>query len=221
MKKNIFIVIFTVIFISILYYVDAALKVNYLSKVLIKLGLLIISFVLGKKIGLDYSFLKPQKIKTYKKGLIVSIIAFASIIIGFLIVKDFMDYQVMINEFQNKYELTGIKFFIASIYLIVVNAFLEEYFFRGYIFFNLSNRYFAYIFSSLAFSVYHLSNFKNWFKNDALIIIPVVGLFLSGILFNYLDSKSKDIYNSYIPHFFADLAIVIIGCFIIFWKIEL
>ncbi len=220
MRKNIFIVIFTVIFISILYYVDAALKVNYLSKVLIKFGLLILSFVLGKLIGLDYSFLKPQKIKAYKKGLIVSVIAFASIIIGFLVIKNFLDYQVMINEFQNKYELTGIKFFIASTYLVVVNGFLEEYFFRGYIFFNLNNKYFAYIFSSLAFSVYHLSNFKNWFKNDALMIIPVVGLFLSGILFNYLDSKSEDIYNSYIPHFFADLAIVIIGYFIIFWKIE-
>jgi len=216
MKKNIFIVIFTIIFVSILYYVDATLKLDYLSKVLIKLGLLIISFILGKKIGLDYGFLKPKKTKAYKKGLIVSVIAFLSIILGFLIIKDFLNYQVMINEFQNKYELTGIKFFIASIYLVVVNAFLEEYFFRGYIFFNLTNKYFAYIFSSLAFSVYHLSNFKNWFKSDALVIVPVLGLFISGILFNYLDSKSKDIYNSYIPHFFADLAIVIIGYLIIY-----
>jgi len=216
MKKNIFIVIFTLIFIGILYYVDAALKVNYLNKVLIKLGLIIISFVLGKKIDLDYSFLKPKKITAYKKGLIVSLIAFFGIIIGFLIIRNFLDYQVMIDEFKNKYELRGIKFFVASIYLVVVNAFLEEYFFRGYIFFNLTNKYFAYIFSSLAFSVYHLSNFKNWFTNDALIIVPVVGLFLSGLIFNYLDSKSKDIYNSYIPHFFADLAIVIIGYFIIY-----
>jgi membrane protease YdiL (CAAX protease family) len=122
----------------------------------------------------------------------------------------------MIDEFKNKYELTGIKFFIASIYLVVFNAFLEEYFFRGFVFFNLNNRKFAYVFSSLAFSIYHISNFKNWFTNDLLIIIPLAGLFLSGILFNNLDSKSKDIYNSYIPHFAADLAIVIIGYFIIF-----
>jgi membrane protease YdiL (CAAX protease family) len=99
---------------------------------------------------------------------------------------------------------------------VVFNALLEEYFFRGFIFFNLENKYFAYTFSALAFSIYHISNFKNWFTDNLLIIIPLVGLFLSGILFNYLDSKSKDIYNSYIPHFAADLAIVIIGYFIIF-----
>jgi membrane protease YdiL (CAAX protease family) len=122
----------------------------------------------------------------------------------------------MIDEFKNKYELTGFKFFAASAYLVVVNAFLEEYFFRGFIFFNIKNRNLAYVFSSLAFSIYHISNFKNWFSNDFLVILPLGGLILSGVLFNYLDEKSGDIYNSYIPHFFADLAIVIIGFFIIY-----
>jgi membrane protease YdiL (CAAX protease family) len=181
-----------------------------------KIGLIVLSYIIGRIIGLDFNFLKPKKTKTYRKGLVVSIIAFAVIIIGFLIIRNYLDYQVMVDEFRNKYELTGIKFFIASFYLVVFNALLEEYFFRGFIFFNLENKYFAYTFSSLAFSIYHISNFKNWFTNDLLIIVPLLGLFLSGILFNYLDSKSKDIYNSYIPHFFADLAIVIIGYFIMF-----
>jgi membrane protease YdiL (CAAX protease family) len=216
MKKNIFVVTFTIFFVVILYYVDAALRLNYLNKVLIKISLIVLSYILGRIIGLDFNFLKPKKTKAYKKGLVVSIIAFAVIIIGFLVIRNYLDYQVMIDEFKNKYELTGIKFFIASIYLVVFNAFLEEYFFRGFVFFNLNNRKFAYVFSSLAFSIYHISNFKNWFTNDLLIIIPLAGLFLSGILFNNLDSKSKDIYNSYIPHFAADLAIVIIGYFIIF-----
>jgi membrane protease YdiL (CAAX protease family) len=216
MKKNMFVVTFTIVFVVILNYIDAALRLNYLNKVLIKISLIVLSYILGRIIGLDLSFLKPKKTKAYKKGLVVSIIAFAVIIIGFLVIRNYLDYQVMIDEFKNKYELTGIKFFIASIYLVVFNAFLEEYFFRGFVFFNLNNRKFAYVFSSLAFSIYHISNFKNWFTNDLLIIIPLAGLFLSGILFNNLDSKSKDIYNSYIPHFAADLAIVIIGYFIIF-----
>jgi membrane protease YdiL (CAAX protease family) len=216
MKKNIFVVTFTIFFVVTLYYVDAALKLNYLNKVLIKIGLIGLSYIIGRIISLDFSYLKPQKTKTYRNGLIVSIVAFSAVVIGFLIIRNYLDYQVMIDEFKNKYELTGIKFFIASIYLVVFNAFLEEYFFRGFIFFNLSNKYAAYTFSSLAFSIYHISNFKNWFTNDWLVIVPLGGLILSGILFNYLDSKSKDIYNSYIPHFTADLAIVIIGYFIIF-----
>ena len=215
MKKNIFITAFTIIFVSILYYVDVALELSYFLKVLIKIGLLIGSFILGKRIGLDFSFLKPTR-KAYKKGLAVSVLAFTAIIIGFLVVRNYLDYQVMIDEFKNKYQLTGFKFFAASAYLVVVNAFLEEYFFRGFIFFNLKNRKFAYIFSSSAFSIYHISNFKNWFSNDLLVFLPLAGLFLSGLLFNYLDEKSGDIYNSYIPHFFADLAIVIIGFFIIY-----
>jgi len=142
-------------------------------------------------------------------------ISFIGIFIAFFILKDWIDLNSIKNDFINKYQLNGIKFFIASFYLIFINALLEEYFFRGFIFFNIPNRKFAYFFSSFLFSIYHLSNFINWFEQPVVLILPLLGLFIVGILFNYLCSLTEDIFHSYIPHLFADLAIVIIGYFII------
>lgn len=215
MKNNTFIITFTIVFISVLYFVDAILTFSYASKVATKVILLVLSFVLGKKIGLDFTFLKFKGIKQYKKGIIFSVISFSSITIGFFIIKSFLDIPTLVNEFTNKYELVGLSFLIASIYLVFINSFLEEFFFRGFIFLNMKNKYLAYGFSSVAFSIYHISNFQNWFNNNLIIVFPVIGLILSGLIFNYLDHENKDIYNSYFPHLFADLAIVIIGFLII------
>ena len=126
-----------------------------------------------------------------------------------------MDLTILKNEFLNKYQLDGIKFFIASFYLIFINSFIEEYFFRGFIFLNLENKKFANLFSSFIFAIYHISNFQNWFTNYFMLIIPLVGLIIGGMIFNYLSTINEDIYNSYIPHMLADLSLVIIGYFLI------
>ncbi|TAH63854.1 MAG: CPBP family intramembrane metalloprotease, partial [Gottschalkiaceae bacterium] len=94
-----------------------------------------------------------------------------------------------------------------------INSFLEEFFFRGFIFLNLYKLGFkkgAYIFSSILFSLYHIGIFKNWF-NPLLIILAVSGLISVGFIFNYIDTKSKSFINSWIVHILADAAIMLIG----------
>lgn len=216
MKKHFFIIIYSIFFVATLYFVDQILEISYFYKVLFKVFLILLSFIFSKYIfGMSFKYLKPKRLSKYKIGIYLSIIGFMSIFIAFFLLRNWIDLNSIKSDFINKYQLNGIKFFIASFYLIFINAFLEEYFFRGFIFFNFSNRKFAYFFSSFLFSVYHLSNFINWFEKPIILVLPLVGLFIVGIIFNYLCSLTEDVFHSYIPHLFADLAIVIIGYFII------
>jgi membrane protease YdiL (CAAX protease family) len=216
MKKHFFIITFSIFFVLALYFVDQILEISYFYKVLFKILLILLSFLISKYVfSMSFKFLKPKKIDKYKIGIYLSIIGFVSIFLTFFLLKDWIDLNSIKNDFINKYQLDGAKFFVASFYLIFINAFLEEYFFRGFIFFNFHNRKFAYFFSSIMFSIYHLSNFINWFEKPIILILPLSGLFIVGIVFNYLCSLTDDVFHSYIPHLFADLAIVIIGYFII------
>lgn len=217
MKKEFFVTFFTILFIFILYIFDQTFKIAYLNKVIIKVTLIAISFLILKFMyKSNLKFLKIKQLKNYKSGIYLSIFTFFIIFIGFFIIKDFLNLTKIKNDFFYKYNLKGISFFIASFYLIFINALLEEYFFRGFILQNFNNKKFASVFSALSFSIYHLANFKSWFSNKYILIFPLIGLFIAGLLFNFLAKKTKDIYNSYIPHLFADLSIVIIGYYILF-----
>ena len=215
MKKNKFIILYSLSLIISLYFVDQILEINYFLKVFFKIILIILSFLIGKRFNMSFNFLKFKSIKNYKVGLLISLFTFIIIFISFMILREFMDLTILKNEFLNKYQLDGIKFFIASFYLIFINSFIEEYFFRGFIFLNLENKKFANLFSSFIFAIYHISNFQNWFTNYFMLIIPLVGLIIGGMIFNYLSTINEDIYNSYIPHMLADLSLVIIGYFLI------
>lgn len=218
MKKQNFIIIYSIFFVLSLYFIDQILGINYFYKVLYKVALILLSYFIGKNyFKMKFDYLKFKNYKEYKIGILFSILSFISIFIAFFIFKEWIDLGTIKNEFIHKYKLDGIKFFIASFYLVFINAFIEEYFFRGFILFNFKNRKLAWVFSSIMFSIYHLSNFKNWFQTPLVLLIPLFGLFLVGIFFNYLCEQSKDIFHSYIPHLFADLAIVIIGYFIIIY----
>lgn len=214
-KKN-FIILFTVFFITSLYLVDQVFEIAYIFKVLIKLTFIILSAFLGKYFfNINFSFLKFKTLKRYKLGIYISIFTFFIIFLGFIIVRNFMDFETLKYEFIHKYHLDGLAFFIASFYLIFINSFIEEYFFRGFIYKNIEKKTFANAFSSISFSIYHLPNFQNWFNNPIFLLFPLIGLIIGGLLFNYLVSESDDIYNSYIPHMFADMSLVIIGYFLI------
>ena len=102
---------------------------------------------------------------------------------------------------------------LVGIYITLGNSFLEEFFFRGFIFLNLYNQGYkkiAYIYSSLLFGVYHIAIFKTWFS-PLLTVLALLGLVIAGIVFNWIDTKSENFINSWIVHILADSAIIIIG----------
>ncbi len=215
--KIIYIIISTIITISLLYIVDQILMLNYVTKIGAKFFLFmifpIIYILMAKENFLKESIKNRGKIKKIDLSVIIGIVVFLLIIIAYLILKQFIDVNLLVDEFESKYEINKSNIVFYGLYLTFVNSLLEEFFFRGFIFLNLKKLNFrktAYFASSAAFAIYHIANFKNWFSIE-LFIFVIMGLFIGGYIFNYLDDKQNTFLNSWFVHICADLAIVIIG----------
>ena len=104
------------------------------------------------------------------------------------------------------------NFLYVSLYISLVNSLLEELFFRGLLFLNLKHRSrrFAYVFSAGAFAAYHVAMMIGWFS-PVLWLLVMAGLFVGGLIFNWLNEKQESIYPSWLVHMFANFAINTIG----------
>ena len=99
----------------------------------------------------------------------------------------------------------------------IVKPFLEEFFFRGYGFLVLkrhTGRGAAYLFSAVAFALYHVGMLMGMFSVWVWLLI-LAGLVIGGGIFDWLDEKSGSVYSSWFVHMFANFAINTVG-FILF-----
>ena len=213
-----YIIITSLIACVLLYFVEQILMVNYTVKTLVKILLFILipyiyfSFIKKTKVKRAMN-LKKLDIKQVKLGILFGIISFLVIIITYRIIGSYINLQGIAQELQSKSKITTTNFIFVALYITLGNSFLEEFFFRGYIFLNLHDLGFkrmAYFYSSLLFGIYHIAIFKTWF-NSWQVSLALLGLISIGFVFNWLDLKSKNFINSWIVHIFADIAIVVIG----------
>lgn len=216
-----YIIVTAVIAILILYIVDQHFLLSYNIKILIKL-ILFAGIPIGYiKISGD-NFIKTSlenRSSIFKMDIskALGIFVVSVIVIAFLAFRQYFDIEIIANDFENKYKIVGNQIIYYGIYLSFINSLLEEFFFRGFIFLGIKNRKnigLAYVFSSLMFAIYHIANFKNWF-NGIIFTLTLIGLFIGGLIFNKLDDKKNTFFNSWFVHICADLAIVVIGYYII------
>lgn len=214
------ILVITFISILIMYIVDYIVNPGYIYKSAIKIVVFLILPIVytlyDKNIKLKYIF----KIKS-KRDLIYSIILGLAIYFGILtayfLLKNFIDLDNIVGVLDKNVKVNRSNFLWIALYISFVNSLLEEFFFRGFIFLNLkkvSKRKFAYIISAFAFSIYHVAIMANWF-NPVIFLLAMIGLFIGGVIFNYLNEKNENIYNSWVVHMMANFSINTIG-FIMF-----
>lgn len=214
-KKSILMIAIIMLFCIIMAVVDGILKADYFIKSVVK-------FVLFLILPALYSFYdRDVKIKTLfipeKNGVklagVLCVLVYAIILGGYLLLKNVFDFSAITGALTENTGVTGGNFIIVSIYISFVNSLLEEFFFRGFAFLTLkriATRRLAYLFSAAAFSLYHVAMMIGWFKVDVFLIV-MVGLFIGGLIFNYLNEKSETIYPSWFVHMFANFAINTIG----------
>ena len=219
MHKKIFIPLLVIIACVIMGIVDAVIQPGYVAKSAIKIVLfLLIPVVYGK-------FNKECNIKALvtptKKGLLLAVslgvIIYAIVLGAYFMFKDIFDFSALVGSLNETTGVNKSNFVFVAIYISFVNSFLEEFFFRGFSFLVMKNFYskkFAYIFSSMAFALYHIAMMIGWFGLP-VIVISIVGLFVGGMIFNKFDEKNQNIYLSWLVHMFANFATNTIG-FILF-----
>lgn len=217
MKKRSIILVITVTVICCLAMalVDGVLRPGYAVKSAIKLAMFMLIPLIASKI--DRNVLYLPLLRPKKKGLLPAIGLglgiYAVILGGYFLLSPFFDFSQIAGALTENAGVTKDNFLYVSLYISFANSFLEEFFFRGFVFTNLkqhSGRRLAYIFSATAFSLYHVAMMIGWFS-PALFLLVMAGLMAGGMIFNWLNEKLDTIYCSWLTHMFANFAINTIG----------
>jgi membrane protease YdiL (CAAX protease family) len=203
----------------IMYYVETSSN-GYLIKSLWKIGafalLPLLYSLFDKQISLPGVFKIDSKKQIYIP-LILGAAVYLFIFSGYLLLSGFINLENIASLLSENVNINRENFVFVALYISFINSFLEEFFFRGFGFLSLKKVLHpcgAYIISALAFSLYHVAILANWFS-PWLFILIISGLFVAGVFFNRLDAKSKNIYNSWLVHMFANFSINTVG-FIMF-----
>ena len=132
--------------------------------------------------------------------------------VAYFLTKGVFDYTTLVNSLSADQNVSPESFLWIAAYISFGNSLLEEFVFRFFSFLALSecvSKKVAYIFSFSIFAIYHVAMIGSAFPIP-LIILSLIGLAVGGMIFNYVDDKNRNIYNSWIIHMFADFAIMTI-----------
>ena len=220
-KKSFYVMLSIIVLSCIMAAIDAFVQPGYLVKSIIKIILFLlipaVFFLVHKSERHVVKNLFALKKTGLVKSLGLGITIFVIIIIGYLIFKRWIDFGEVTNLLTANAGVNKENFVFVSLYISFINSFLEEIFFRGFGFITLkkyTNPKFAYIFSSGLFAFYHVGMTLGWWA-FWISCISMLGLFVGGLIFDWLDSKYESIYPSWIAHMFTNFAINTVG-FIIF-----
>ena len=195
--------------------VDGVLRPGYAAKSAIKIAVFMLIPLMATRA--DQEILYLPLLRPKKKGLLPAIALgigiYAVILGGYFLISPFFNFSQIAGALTENAGVTKENFLYVSLYISFINSFLEEFFFRGFVFTNLkqlTGRKLAYIFSAAAFSLYHVAMMIGWFS-PARFLLVMMGLVIGGMIFNWLNEKMDTIYCSWLTHMFANFAINTIG----------
>lgn len=213
-----YIVISSLLTCTALYYVEWGQEATYLIKTGIKLLLFLliptIYYIFTRDTNIYISSsTKPKRRGSLLPGFLIGLLSFAVLMAAYYFLQTFIDFKTIIMELETRLKVNPMNFLFVGIYITLFNSFIEEFFFRGFVFLGIyraGKPGMAYFYSSLLFALYHIMIFRNWFTLP-LFFIALFGLFVVGLFYNWLDTKSKNFISSWIAHIFANAAIILIG----------
>lgn len=211
-SKIAFIIISSLLVCSAIASLDLIFHLSYVPKSAIKILLFTLPVFLYKLIFKN-SYIAQQVKNPEKKNLKISALIAAGVslvIIGaYLIFKDFISTENIRDNLAKRENIDASNFLYVALHIAFVNSFLEEIFFRAFIFYYLNKlnlRVFAYMYSSLLFSLYHVTTIAAWF-DWWLNLIIIVALFVVGLIFDYFCEKANSFLAPWFLHIVANLSI--------------
>jgi len=196
--------------IVVIAYFDLSGRVDYATKSLLKIGLFgILPFFLLRRPKVN-EMLKVNR--STKKILFVGIGMIFLIVLGYFITKRFISYELVIASLENRLNVTLDNFLFVSLYIVLINSGLEEFFFRHFIPLQLriSSKWKNRLVSSLLFAIYHVAILYGMFE-VWVVLLMIVGLWIVGVFFSLLNQSGKGFLNSYLFHACANVGINLVG----------
>ena len=213
-KKHYYIIISTLITCGLLAFIEHGLEINYLIKTGLKIILFFLTIWSYIILFSDFRFKDPVNLEKitfneWKRIILLGLSSATVVLIAYLICLPFIDLSAIKSDLTDRLGITTTTYIIVGIYVTFGNSFLEEYFFRGFIFFNLPKKI-GYMYSPLLFASYHIPLIAFWFS-PTLIAICFVGLWIIGLVFHKVNERNRTIWASWMIHICADIMIILIG----------
>ncbi len=220
-KKAIYIVLSVFILSLLMSFIDGFIKPPYMIKSLVKVVLFLVVpmvyFALYKDERKQFKELFVPKSKEFFRAVVLGVLVYGVIVGAYFLLRGVFDFSTIAGSLTSDVGVTAENFVYVALYISFANSLLEEFFFRGFAFITLkeqTGRRFAYIFSAILFAFYHVGMTAGWF-HIVVFVLAFLGLFVGGLIFNYLNEKCKNIYPSWLMHMCANFAINTIG-FVLF-----
>ena len=195
--------------------VDAIIQPGYLAKSIVKIMLFSLLPVLY---ALRHKECNLKSLFAFRKnGFYIAIAlgvgVYVVILTAYTLFRNVFDFSGLTSSLTASTGVSKENFLFVALYISFVNSFLEEFFFRGFSFLCLkecANRNLAYTFSSAMFALYHIAMMVGWFSLP-VVLLALLGLYIGGIVFNYVNERFNTIYLSWLVHMFANFATNTIG----------
>lgn len=208
------------VFLAGMMLTEQLLAPPYLIKSFIKLLLTCTLIGIGtavSKVGLKESIrFKPMQ----KAGkLIVFMIAvIPTVLLGFWLLRGFLDLPSIRQNLMQKEQLTKQNCLFVFAYIALINSFLEESFFRGFLtesFRRAGLPKAGTLLSGLAFAVYHIGIVDSWLSIPMLLLC-IAALFAAALFLQFICDHYDSVKASWLVHGCANLAINAVGILLIF-----
>ncbi|MBN2876598.1 MAG: CPBP family intramembrane metalloprotease [Bacilli bacterium] len=211
-KHQILWIIYSILALIVLYYEDHTLQPGYWIKSLIKLillGFLPLFFLIKDGFRIQ-SLFKFKQVKWSFTIFCISIIF--AILAGYFILNALTSLSNIPALLNQQVQVNLSNFLWVSLYIILINSALEEFFFRLLLvkIFTFKNIIFPHLISALLFALYHVAIINQWFEAWLFILI-VIGLTLVGLFFSFLNKGKNGITHSYLIHLSANIGINLVG----------
>ena len=157
--------------------------------------------------------LRPRGSRAMSRTLVLGLGVYAGIMAAYFILRPYIDLETIRLALAEDLGVNRDNFVFVALYISLVNSLLEEFFFRGYLFLGLlqrTGRIAAYSISAFLFAAYHVAIIGTWFS-PLIFLFAMAGLFIGGLIFNYLNERNGNIINSWVVHLMANLAINTVG----------
>ena len=208
--KN-WVIIYPFISILILLWFEQGIEVTYIWKTLAKIILFVV-LPLIYIVRMNGNILNQQQLKKnhFVRPVILGFFTMLSILCAFFLFRDYIDLATLKVDLETRVGVTASIFPFVALYILFVNSFLEEFFFRGWLVDLFQKTKWQWFMPSFLFAIYHIAIFLPWF-DWPILLIAVIGLFIGGLLFQWLNKTSGTIYPGWIVHISADIGVLLIG----------
>ena len=106
-----------------------------------------------------------------------------------------------------------------AIYFTFINAFVEEYIWRWFVYRQceiLVTNIWAILLASVCFMLHHIIALQGYVGNLWITVLGSLGVFIAGLIWSVCYLKYRSLWVGYISHMMADLAIAIVSGHILF-----